>query len=246
MTATIHADAPVPVRDDLSAVHQRALDRLARPGTWFDGSRRLAIAQETRNSGRCGLCRRRKAALSPYAIDGAHESLGGLPEPMVDVIHRVATDPGRLTRDWYQAVLDQGLGDGEYVETVGVVVTVVALDTFRLGLGLPPLAFGPAEPGEPSRYRPAAAQVQGAWVPTQAKDQVAPEDAYIYHNRFGANIQQALSLVPAEVDGFFDMVETQYLNGAQMRDFGNEFRAISHAQIELLAARVSAINQCVY
>ena len=83
-------------------------------------------------------------------------------------------------------------------------------------------------------------------MPTQSKDQVAPEDAYIYHNRFGANIQQALSLVPAEVDGFFDMVETQYLNGAQMRDFGTEFRAISHAQIELLAARVSAINQCVY
>ena len=121
MTATIHTDAPVPVRGDLSAVHQRALDRLARPGTWFDGGRRLGIALETRNSGRCGLCRRRKAALSPYAIDGRHESLGGLTEPMVDVIHRVATDPGRLTRDWYQSVLDQGLGDGDYVETVGVV-----------------------------------------------------------------------------------------------------------------------------
>ena len=31
-----------------------------------------------------------------------------------------------------------------------------------------------------------------------------------------------------------------------MRDFGREYRAITHAQIELLAGRISAINQCVY
>jgi len=31
-----------------------------------------------------------------------------------------------------------------------------------------------------------------------------------------------------------------------MRDFGCEYRAITHAQIELLAGRISAINQCVY
>jgi AhpD family alkylhydroperoxidase len=31
-----------------------------------------------------------------------------------------------------------------------------------------------------------------------------------------------------------------------MRDFSREYRAISHAQIELLAARVSALNRCLY
>jgi len=31
-----------------------------------------------------------------------------------------------------------------------------------------------------------------------------------------------------------------------MTDFDNEYRAINHAQIELVAGRVSAINQCVY
>jgi hypothetical protein len=30
-----------------------------------------------------------------------------------------------------------------------------------------------------------------------------------------------------------------------MRDFSREYRAISHAQIEL-AARVSALNRCLY
>jgi hypothetical protein len=36
------------------------------------------------------------------------------------------------------------------------------------------------------------------------------------------------------------------MTGEQMFDFDNEIRAISHAQIELVAGRVSAINQCVY
>jgi hypothetical protein len=31
-----------------------------------------------------------------------------------------------------------------------------------------------------------------------------------------------------------------------MRDFGREYRAIGHAQIEMLAARVAVRNQCVY
>ena len=55
-----------------------------------------------------------------------------------------------------------------------------------------------------------------------------------------------MSLVPAEVRSFFDLVTHQYLPGEVMRDFSREYRAISHAQIELLAARVSALNRCLY
>jgi hypothetical protein len=42
------------------------------------------------------------------------------------------------------------------------------------------------------------------------------------------------------------MANTLYLRGDQMRDFGTEYRAISHAQIEMIAGRVSALNQCLY
>jgi hypothetical protein len=52
--------------------------------------------------------------------------------------------------------------------------------------------------------------------------------------------------VPDEVRSFFDLVENQYLPGAVMRDFAHEYRAITHPQIELLAARVSALNRCLY
>jgi len=41
-------------------------------------------------------------------------------------------------------------------------------------------------------------------------------------------------------------VAHQYLPGTAMRDFSREYRAISHAQIELLAARVSPLNRCFY
>jgi len=37
-----------------------------------------------------------------------------------------------------------------------------------------------------------------------------------------------------------------YQSSQQMRDFTREYRAISHAQIECLAARVAAINRCEY
>ena len=64
--------------------------------------------------------------------------------------------------------------------------------------------------------------------------------------RYTTSLDAALTLVPDEARSFFDVVSAQYLAGPQMTDFGNEFRAITHLQIELLAARVSALNQCTY
>src|SRR5215831_14051277 len=59
------ASTGLTIRDDLSAAHARAWARIARPGTWWDGAARVAIAAETRQAPRCALCRRRKEALSP-------------------------------------------------------------------------------------------------------------------------------------------------------------------------------------
>ena len=61
-----------------------------------------------------------------------------------------------------------------------------------------------------------------------------------------ANIHRAMSLVPAEVAAFFALDDVIYLPQWAMKAFSREFRAISHAQIELLAARVSMINRCTY
>ena len=69
-------------------------------------------------------------------------------------------------------------------------------------------------------------------------------DPYTIHG--DKNIHRALSLVPQEVLNFFDLDVELYLKDHQIRDFDHEHRALSHAQIEMLAGRVSALNGCYY
>ena len=102
MTDMSYADAPFAVRNDLGDAHAATWERIASRGTWFDGETRVAIAAETRNARGCRLCAERKEALSPYAVEGTHDSLGALPENLVEVIHRIVSDPGRLMRKWYE------------------------------------------------------------------------------------------------------------------------------------------------
>jgi hypothetical protein len=204
------------------------------------------MAAEARHAPDCDLCRRRLAALSPNAVAGRHDA-GSLPEAVIEVVHRIRTDPGRLSKSWLDGVLAHGLSVERYVEIVGVVATTVALDTFARGLGWVPRPLPPPVAGAPSQQRPRGAKPGGAWVPWLEPADVTEAEAGLYpFDRPAANIYKAMSLVPAEVRGFFDVVEAQYLPGAVMRDFTREVRAITHAQIELLAARVSALNRCVY
>ena len=66
------------------------------------------------------------------------------------------------------------------------------------------------------------------------------------HHGSPKNIHRALSLVPQEVINFFDLDVELYLKDHEIRDFGREYRALSHPQIELLAGRVSALHGCYY
>ena len=246
--------APVRVRDDIVTAHQHAWDRIARAGAWLDGKTRVAIAAETRQAPHCTLCARRKAAVSPYAMAGKHDSLGALPERVVEQIHRIATDPGRLTRTWFNSVIASGTADTEYVEIVGVVVTVISIDTFCRAIGMPPHLLPAPVAGEPHRRRPATAHQRGeAWVPmihpVDLEGDLDTDEERTLAAFWGggsANIRRALSLVPEEAYAWFQLVETQYLPGRAMRDFAKEYRAITHAQIELIAGRVSVLNQCFY
>jgi hypothetical protein len=200
---------------------------------------------EARNAAQCALCRQRKAALSPYMVPGTHCSLGELPSVVVEVIHRLSTDAGRLTEKWVQDCLEKGITDAEYVEIVGLVATVTALDTFAKAMGEVRRALPPVLAGEPTRQRPKAAKRSIAWVPTVAPQDVQPGDTDPY--RYGAvHIQQALSLVPDSVVGFFDLDVTLYLPQDAIRDFATEYRAISHTQLEFIAAKASSINGSYY
>src|SRR5271165_2604233 len=169
-----------PIRDDLTAAHARAWSRIARPGTWWDGTARIAIAAAARLAPSCTLCRRRKEALSPLSIESAHDGLGQLPEIVVEVAHRVRTDPGRLGERWYRSVIARGLTEGQYVEIVSVVAHTVAIDTMARGLGIDAPPLPDPKPGSPSHYRPGGAKLGGAWVPWVEPADAGEVEAGIY------------------------------------------------------------------
>ena len=189
-----------------------------------------------------------------HSVAGEHDSLGVLGQPTVEQIHRIVTDPARLTRGWFDSLIASGISDAEYVESVGVIATVVSIDTFCRAIGAPPHPLPVAIAGQPHRRRPRTAHQRGeAWVamihPKDLEGALdTPEERQLAAYWAGtlANIRRALSLVPEEAYAWFQLVEAQYLPGKWMRDFSREFRAITHAQIELIAGRVSVLNQCFY
>jgi hypothetical protein len=236
----------LPIRPSLLSAIEEAWDRLAAPGTWWSGAERTAIAAEARNAKSCRLCEARKQALSPYAAKGVHDSLGNLPGEAVEAVHRLVTDASRITEAWVRDMADGQLGEAGYIEIVSVVATVTALDTFDHALGRPPRALAAAVDGSPTRRRPAGAKRNLAWVATLAPEDVASGDPNPYPVHGDKNIHRALSLVPQAVIDFFDLDVELYLRDHEIRDFATEYRAISHAQIELIAGRASAINRCFY
>jgi hypothetical protein len=234
------------IRQDLADSIERAWRHLSSPGTWWTGAQRLCMVAEARNALNCPLCRQRTTALSPHTVRGAHRSLGELSEVVVEVIHRVRTDAGRLTERWMQNCLVSGLTDAEYVEIVGLVATITALDTFSGAIGAPQRPLPEPLPGEPARRRPNGAKKTIAWVPTLAPEDLTPDDVDPFARYGAVHIQRALSLVPDSVIGFFDLDIALYLPQDAIRDFDTEYRAISHAQLEFIAAKASSINGCYY
>jgi hypothetical protein len=242
----------MPIRADLLAAQANAWSQIGEPGIWWTGAHRVAIAAETRHATHCPLCAARREALSPGMVAGDHATLGALPMAAVEAVHRIRTDSGRLSEGWYRQVLDTGLSDERYVELVAIEAIVVAVDTFRAAVGLPALALPPARDGEPLRIRPRGARPGVAWMATLAPEDRTDQDPDLYREhpgpreRYGANVHRALSLVPQAMMQWWDMFERMYLTSPTMRDFSREFRAVTHAQMEMLAARVAALNQCHY
>jgi hypothetical protein len=226
--------------------------RSVRPRPGGRGEERVTIAAKTRQAARCALCRARRQTASIAGVAGQHDNAVGLPLWAIEAIHRIRTDSGRLGPSWYHSLRAGGLTDEQYVELLSVVAIVVAVDTFRRAAGLPELSLPGPKTGKPSRRRPRGAKPGLAWMPTLAPEDRTADDPDLCREhpgprqRGGGNVHRALSLVPQSMIHWWDMFEALYLPVPAMRDFAREYRAISHAQIEMLAARVAALNQCLY
>ena len=207
--------AALPVADTVVEAHDRTRREFARPGAWWDGADRLRIVLETRSAHDPDLCA--EETLAPTA---------GLPPIAVQAIHGIRNDSGRLTRRWFDHLIDMGLQPEAYVELVGVVASSVIVDTFAQGLGEPLHELPEPESGAPTFERSDDVVDAGAWVPIQREGQ--------------ANILRSLGLVPSALKLFFDTFNPSYY----MRP--NAAFSINRPQVELVASRVSAVNECFY
>lgn len=234
------------MRNDLIESHDKAWAAIAAPGTWLTGGRRVAVAAEIRKARSCAHCARIKAALSPNAVPGAHDSFGVLGVAEVELVHRVVNDPGRLSESWARSILERGVGEGEYVEIVGLVAMVMMMDTCMLGLGQPLRELPAARQGEPTRYRPPGARKKAAWLPITEPEDAVEADGPMYPSPKAGYIYRGLSLVPQSLRDYWALACAHYLPPEVIYKFDRSIRAITRPQTEILAARVSAMHQCVY
>lgn len=238
--------APAPIRADLNEALGRAWQRLAAPGAWLDGARRVAVAAAARQAWQCDLCDRRKEALSPYAVAGAHDASPPLPQSWHDVIHPVVRDSGRLTERWYRGAREAGIGEDEFVEIVSVAIITTTVDAFALGIGMAPPALPEPVAGMPHCVRAPQATLGPGWVSTIAPEDAGPDFEDFYAGESHFYIRRSLTLVPDEVRRFWELMDPLYMPDPRVNEIDGLDRAISRAQIEFLAARCSALLGCLY
>lgn len=219
---------------EIRQAHASAWQTISATGAFFTGEQRAAMVRAARDAQECDLCLQRREALSPNAVHGNHLNQGPLDETIIEVIHRIRMDPGRLTKQWFEEVTES-LSQAAYIEIVSVVASAVIIDTMHnaLGLGVAPLRH--AQSSTPSHQVNDAVVDGGAWVPIMDADQTMADTGLPRV----PNIARALGLVPSALDLFFAIFRPLY----QLKNIN---LSISQAQAEFVAARVSAMNECFY
>ncbi len=236
------------IREDIVKANRVAWGFIGRTGSWWKGFERIAIAEEVRHAVNCDFCQRRQLALSPYSMVGEHRSQGILPDMIVDAIHRIVTDSGRITEKWIDTLDQAGFSRGHYVELLSIVVMVFNVDTFHFALGLPLEPLPKADTRPPTGYVPSGLMNGQSWVPMLSKKSagVAERDLYADVPK-ATNVLRALSCIPDAVRCQRYMENRYYLEPKYvLRASSNGGRALSRAQIEWIASRVSLQNACFY
>lgn len=212
------------VSEDIVRAQRAVWQRLAGPGSWWTGAQRVEMARLSRQA-------RALRGAPPRLRNGIGASSELLPARAADGLRRVAADVHSIDRAWAAESVRE-LGDAAYVEICAVSVCVTAIDAFADALGVPLEPLPEPVAGEPDRVRPADCADAGAFV--------AMTDPFP-----GPNVARALSLAPADNLAFLGLVGSMYAM-AEFNEMVWKDRALSRPQVELVAARVSAVNECFY
>lgn len=203
-----------PVRPELVGAIDRCWDELGRPGTWWDAPAKIEVAE---------VARAARGGLAPSGDDSLHPAAA-------DAARRIGATPAAITESWVRDVCD-GLGETHYVELIGVVGRVVAVDTFLQLLGHDPLTLPePADGEQPTREpSPDGLRRNHTWV-----SMAMPVPPFV------------LGAVPAAMAAMNDLSELLYMPMDEMADPDWTRGELHRTQVELVAATVSHENECFY
>lgn len=230
----MYEQTDLPVRDGLRSAHESVWQRISTTGSYWSGKMRVSFVVEARKSLECKLCATRKLALSPNAVEGEHDTATSLDPLIIDLIHRIRTDPGRYTKSVFDRFVEK-YSIEQYIELIGVVASSVVIDTLHRSLGLTPPDMIEPETTDPQGWEPTKVEAGGAWVPLSQQDQFRTDLGF----RGVPNILRAMGAVPSTVSLFFTCFKNHY----SMMGVPLDLRP---SQTEFIAARVSALNQCFY
>ncbi|MFT4563551.1 MAG: hypothetical protein ACI9BW_003307 [Gammaproteobacteria bacterium] len=238
----LYSDSELSIRAPLDTAHQQTLASFCAAGRYWSAKQRVAIVAAARDA-RC------ETGLQDQPVQ--NPNLGEIPAAAEALARQIAVSTNNLDRSFYDRAITDGLRDAEYCEIVGVVARAVNLDVFARGIGVPPRKL--AEPGDepPSRMRPETLLDEGAWTQTIPGGRRGKQEAI---DTYGTNavegapfIYRALSLVPEEAQDLIALGTAQYVAIENFMDLNFTYDpSINRTQVELLASRVSAINECFY
>lgn len=231
ISATQLYGADLAVRPEVATAHASLLMHATSAGEWWSAEERAAISQQVRAA---QTAEPLAPWVSPSSVDGLIEP-GPLSVGVVDAIWRITNHPGTLTAEWHAEVLASGVEPAAYVELAALVSMVVSLDTFALAVGRATLALPTAAADEaPAVGSTTDAGVADHWVPTVANDELP-------------NVRKALTAVPLAFQMQGEILEAQYVPGGALAvPLDEDIWSLNRLQVELVATRVSNMNECFY
>lgn len=214
------------VNQDIVNSFRIVWDHLGRPGAWWTGPQRIAIAEHVRKSAPRPLWDR------PPALETlSDEANGELTIFEAAVVERVAVSPSSINIETYEHII-QRMGENKYAELAAVISQIVPIDHLHDALGLEREELPVPREGAITTERPSGLVTGVGFLPTLPTEGLP-------------HVAVALSLSLADNARRMLLVRAMY-SGDSFNDMVWTHRSLNRPQVELVAARTSALNECFY
>jgi hypothetical protein len=214
------------VSEEIIDSFQIVWEYLGQPGAWWTGPQRIEIAEEVRRS-------------APRPMWDRTSSLSDLPDTLngeltlfeQGVVERVTVDPSSIDQATYDQIVER-IGENKYAELASIVTQIVPIDHLHDALGIEREKLPLATEGNIGMQRPIGLVDGVGFLPTLPADGLP-------------HVAVSLSLALADNARRMLLVRAMY-SGKSFGDMIWTHRTLSRPQVELVAARTSALNECFY